>query len=129
MPTRAPRNCNKAGCRQLNQRGTSYCVGHQAEAEAGRRAYDARRPSARHRLYDSRWDKARKGYLAKHPLCVHCLAEDVTTAANEVDHIIPHRGDKVLFWDRNNWQSLCKTHHSRKTATEDSGFARRGPRI
>jgi len=57
-------------------------------------------------------------------------------AATEVDHIKPHKlkqaidgGDPVaiataqsLFWNRRNWQGLCKTHHSRKTASEDGGF-------
>lgn len=44
--------------------------------------------------------------------------------ANVVDHIKPHRGDKVLFWDSANWQPLCKECHDRKTATEDGGFGR-----
>ena len=43
-----------------------------------------------------------------------------------VDHIIPHKGDKVLFWDRSNWQPLCKTCHDTKTAREDGGFGRHG---
>jgi 5-methylcytosine-specific restriction endonuclease McrA len=29
-----------------------------------------------------------------------------------VDHIIPHRGDDRLFWDRSNWQALCAHHHN-----------------
>jgi 5-methylcytosine-specific restriction endonuclease McrA len=29
-----------------------------------------------------------------------------------VDHIQPHRGDQRLFWDRRNWQPLCRTCHS-----------------
>ena len=37
-----------------------------------------------------------------------------------VDHIVPHRGDSNLFWDRNNWQPLCKPCHDRKTGREDS---------
>ena len=37
----------------------------------------------------------------------------------DVDHIIPHRGDQKLFWDRNNWQALCKPCHDRKTGKED----------
>lgn len=58
-----------------------------------------------------------------HPLCVHCLKQGRTEAATVVDHIIPHCGDMVLFWDSaNNWQSLCKTHHDVKTASEDGGF-------
>ncbi|WP_328203649.1 hypothetical protein [Brevibacillus nitrificans] len=43
-------------------------------------------------------------------------------AATVVDHIIPHKGDKELFWDQKNWQGLCDSHHSRKTAKEDGGF-------
>jgi 5-methylcytosine-specific restriction protein A len=38
------------------------------------------------------------------------------------DHIIPHRGDKRLFWDANNWQALCLSCHGAKTAREDGGF-------
>ena len=89
-----------------------------------KRAYDNHRESSHKRGYGKRWQAARKGWIAKNPLCVMCLTEGRTTAAAEVDHIIPHRGDMKLFWDRKNWQSLCKTHHSRKTATEDSTFAR-----
>ena len=36
-----------------------------------------------------------------------------------LDHIIPHRGDQKLFWDRSNWQPLCEHHHNVKTMTED----------
>jgi 5-methylcytosine-specific restriction protein A len=38
--------------------------------------------------------------------------------ATEVDHIIPHKGDMKLFWDSDNWQGLCKSCHSKKTAKE-----------
>lgn len=74
------------------------------------------RGSSTARGYDHRWRRARKRYLAKNPLCVHCEAEGIYTAANEVDHVIPHRGDQALFWDESNWQALCKPHHSAKTA-------------
>jgi 5-methylcytosine-specific restriction protein A len=48
----------------------------------------------------------------------------VVRAANVVDHIVPHKGDQALFWDKNNWQSLCKPHHDAKTAREDGGWGR-----
>lgn len=80
------------------------------------------RESANQRGYTYRWQKARAGWLRAHPLCVHCEQEGKVRAGNEVDHIIPHRGDMDLFWDNSNWQTLCKTHHSIKTATEDGGF-------
>ncbi|WP_233882799.1 HNH endonuclease [Brevibacillus laterosporus] len=43
------------------------------------------------------------------------------TGATVVDHIVPHKGDKTLFWDRKNWQPLCEQCHNRKTAREDRG--------
>jgi 5-methylcytosine-specific restriction enzyme A len=42
-----------------------------------------------------------------------------------VDHIIPHRGDMTLFWNRKNWQAMSKTCHDKKTATQDGGFGQR----
>lgn len=42
-----------------------------------------------------------------------------------VDHVIPHRGDDVLFWDESNWQALCKScHDSHKRRQENSGSLR-----
>jgi 5-methylcytosine-specific restriction protein A len=35
-----------------------------------------------------------------------------------VDHIVPHRGDPVLFWDEGNWAAMCKPCHDGKTARE-----------
>jgi 5-methylcytosine-specific restriction protein A len=33
-----------------------------------------------------------------------------------VDHVIPHKGDRALFWDEaNNWQALCARCHALKT--------------
>lgn len=86
---------------------------------------DRYRGSRHERGYDSRWDKARLTYLRHHPLCVHCERDGRTEAATVVDHIIPHRGDKKMFWDKTNWQPLCKRHHDVKTASEDGGFGNR----
>ena len=47
-----------------------------------------------------------------------CLAAGRQTPANEVDHIIPHCGNIELFWDKENYQSLCKRCHSSKTFYE-----------
>lgn len=74
------------------------------------------------KIYNNRWRKASKAYLKDNPLCVHCKKEDRLTPATEVDHIIPHGGDMKRFWDKSNWQSLCKKCHSKKTALEDGGF-------
>ena len=55
--------------------------------------------------------------IADHPLCAKCRENGKLTPATVVDHIIPHRGDPVLFWDRSNWQPLCKDCHDRKTGS------------
>lgn len=86
------------------------------------RAADAARPNAYRRGYGRRWAAARVAWLQASPLCVVCAAAGRTTAASVVDHIRPHRGDPALFWDRDNWQSLCAECHNRKTATQDGGF-------
>ena len=77
------------------------------------------RQSAQQRGYTSAWHKARSVYLKQHPLCAMCAKAGRTRAASVVDHITPHKGDQVLFWDRNNWQPLCyRCHNSTKQAQE-----------
>ncbi len=111
------------GCTELVTEG-SYCDKHKKVAVQYR---EENRKTAAERGYDSRWRKAREGYLKAHPLCVLCESEGEYVAATVVDHIIPHKGDKKLFWNRKNWQSLCKRHHDIKTAREDGGFGNRRP--
>jgi 5-methylcytosine-specific restriction endonuclease McrA len=76
---------------------------------------DRGRPNANARGYTYQWSKAAKAFLALYPLCAECMRHCITAAATVVDHIIPHRGDKKLFWSRSNWQSLCKPCHDSKT--------------
>jgi len=50
------------------------------------------------------------------------VARAEVVAATVVDHITPHRGDMTLFWDKSNWQSLCKRcHDSHKQRLEKGG--------
>lgn len=100
---------------------TGYCEAHKPEEH---QRYDQYRESAAKRGYDSKWRKAREGWLKKHPLCVECERNGIIKTATVVDHIEAHKGDKVKFWDRNNWQSLCEKHHNKKTVREDGGFGR-----
>jgi len=122
MPFAAKQPC-KAGCGALVSRG--YC-----EACAPRHKAQEQRPTAAARGYGRRWRIASKAYLRAHPIAVDYFGEHdgKVYLAEVVDHIIPHRGDMKLFWDSNNWQGLTKADHDRKTATEDSSFARaKGP--
>ncbi|NOG53131.1 MAG: HNH endonuclease [Planctomycetes bacterium] len=74
-------------------------------------------PAAAARGYDRTWRRLRRMYLARHPLCEHCLRYDDVTPATEVDHIVSLRdgGERL---DVNNLQSLCRACHARKTAQE-----------
>jgi hypothetical protein len=73
------------------------------------------------RMYDStRWRRARTVFLADNPLCNKCLQSGRDTASTVVDHITPHAGDAVRFWDRDNWQALCATCHSGVKRIEDN---------
>lgn len=86
-----------------------------------KRAADRRRPGRHARGYTNEWARASRAFLDEHPLCGRCLARGRRAASVVTDHRIPHRGDPVRFWDRSNWQALCKRCHDRKTATEDRG--------
>lgn len=110
--------CRKQGCQNLTDSG--YCEQHTSEQHN----YDKYRGSATERGYDAKWRKARLRFLKQRPLCKHCQDEGQLTAATVVDHVIPHKGNKGLFWSEHNWQSLCKRHHDIKTATKDGGFGR-----
>ena len=73
------------------------------------------------RLYDSvHWRKARKAYLAQHPLCVMCAEAGHDTPATVVDHIEPHNEDYQKFWDSENWQPLCSQCHNSIKSLQDS---------
>ena len=77
------------------------------------------RAHARESGYGSKWQRERRKFLDSNPFCEKCYEEGHLTKATVVDHIKPHRGDQKLFWDRGNWQALCKRCHDRKTLTED----------
>ena len=113
MPTRPKVPCRHPGCAALVEPGTKYCEKHKT-------LHPEEIRSAGSRGYNRAWQKASKQFLAAHPLCTMCMKEGRYTKATVVDHIIPHRGDEELFWDRSNWQSLCKRHHDLKTGNEDS---------
>jgi 5-methylcytosine-specific restriction protein A len=87
-------------------------------AAAVKRELERQRPSAARRGYGPRWRRARAAYLARHPLCVRCREVGRLEPATVVDHVVPHRGDPVLFWGETNWAALCKRCHDRKTARD-----------
>lgn len=110
MPWKNPHPCSAPGCGNLTQR--RFCDKHAT-------SHERQRGSAASRGYGHRWRVYREGYLRAHPFCVLCEREQIVEASTVVDHEVPHRGDYVLMWDPKNHQALCKTHHDRKTATDD----------
>ena len=78
------------------------------------------------RGYGGKWQRYRLKFLERNVLCAMCHAQGKVTEATVVDHIVDHRGNQALFWDRANHQALCKPCHSVKTAAEGVGTARRG---
>lgn len=114
MPFAPRRPCTWPGCGKLTD--TGRCEQHRKQE---RKEIDKRRGTAAKRGYDAKWKVARDWYLRNHPLCVMCHSAGMIVAATVVDHIKAHKGDKALFWDRDNWQALCKRCHDSKTARED----------
>jgi 5-methylcytosine-specific restriction protein A len=50
------------------------------------------------------------------PVMSQCYDQGIVTPAYQVDHVVPHRGDAALFWDQDNWQSLCAQCGNTKSA-------------
>lgn len=103
----APRLCEHKGCKNLCT-GGRYCPVHKPK-----RKDPQGRPNSNARGYGGAWRKARLLFLKLHPVCVVC-----GQPATDVDHIIPHKGDKKLFWAVDNLQPLCHSCHSKKTSRE-----------
>lgn len=116
MATAAPRPCAEPGCPSVVEAGEDRCPTHARVQRLRERSVRTGSSSP----YNSRWQKARAGFLAKHSVCEQCGAP-----ATVLDHITPHRGDWRLFWARENWSAKCKPCHDRKTALEDGrwGYA------
>lgn len=116
--------CTAAGCDDLAIEGQAHCEDHAARASARTAARRAQAQQSDHaqahrQLYKLKgWIAGRLRYLRRNPLCVDCAELGAVEPATEVDHIEPHKGDRAKFFDRSNWQALCKSCHSRKTARE-----------
>lgn len=105
MPLSPKRICNRCG---QATRGRCECAPKVME----------QRKSARERGYTTQWDKARKGFLSRHPICSECQWHKRIVPATVVDHKLPHKGDMELFWISEWWQPLCSLCHARKTDRE-----------
>jgi 5-methylcytosine-specific restriction protein A len=118
MPSAPKKPCAQPGCHNLVDVGfCDKCKSNPALAHE--------RKSANERGYTYRWQKLAKAYLRLHPFAVDVFGTHEpgrVYVAEVVDHIIPHKGDQILFWSVSNLQGLTAADHSRKTALEDGGF-------
>ena len=106
MPFAAQRPCNGSPTchRPATYRGR--CQEHARTQEKARYNADTRKWYC-----TTDWAILRQAVLADDPICVMCKIAPST----DVDHKVPHRGNYILFWDRDNLQGLCKSCHSAKT--------------
>ena len=104
--------CAHPGCSAKVKRG--HCPEH-TKAQQKRDRWE--RGTSAQRGYDARWRKVRDRKLKVEPLCEPCQANGRTTAASEVDHIVPlNDGGARLAW--RNLQSICRECHASKTWAE-----------
>lgn len=115
MPKKPNKPCRHQGCNKLIDPKEMYCEEHKPLHPEAKRS----RPSSSSRGYGSKWRKESKRFLATHPFCERCKKDGRLVPATVVDHIVPHRGDRLLFWNYSNWQALCKCCHDKKTMQED----------
>ena len=117
--------CKRAGCVNL-VRGGGYCDAHRTASRRSMRnagVQERKESAAWHYLYSTRrWLEMRARQLLIEPFCRECAKAGERRRATDVDHIVPHRGDKSLFYDKGNLQSLCHSCHSRKTRRELGGL-------
>jgi 5-methylcytosine-specific restriction protein A len=66
------------------------------------------------------WKARRAAQLFEHPTCRMCEATGRLVSANVADHVIPHKGDEVLFW-HGELQSLCQPCHDAGKARQERG--------
>lgn len=116
------RFCAHAGCTQIVNIDQRYCTAHQSEHERAQKEaekqYDRHRGSPSKRGYDDKWERLRNYKLSVDPLCEDCLENQPKrfTPATEVHHMQKVAEHPELRLVLSNLRSLCKRHHSIRTA-------------
>lgn len=102
--------CAEPGCPSLTD--TTRCDQHR---KAKRKAEDRRRPNARARGYNKRWERTRANMLNAQP---YCQCGQPATDVHHLDGLGPTgpRGHDYM-----NLKAMCHSCHSKVTATEQQG--------
>jgi 5-methylcytosine-specific restriction protein A len=112
--------CAKAGCSKTTK--GRFCDEHKRQYWADKEKGRATRTE---RGYDYTWQKFRKSYLERNPLCVFCKEQGFLVSASEVDHIKSLADYPELKYDEINLRPLCKPCHSKRTWHEQ-GIGKNG---
>lgn len=102
---RAPKVCTTKGCTASAHHPHSKCEEHRLSAQ---RDNDRRRPGARERGYDSKWERFAKAYLEVHRTCSVCGGP-----ARVVDHIDGRGPLGPRGYDEANLRPACRPCHAR----------------
>lgn len=60
------------------------------------------------RYHSSRWTNESREFRRLNPLCVNCQKKGIIKASEVTDHVVPV-SIHPNFWDKTNWQALCKS--------------------
>jgi 5-methylcytosine-specific restriction protein A len=112
MPEGAHRECSHPTCREYATHG-GFCAAHNARTARPEFLSADRTVNPT----GARFRRLRHSFLVRHPVCNMCKREESTI----LDHVIPHRGIALLFWNQRNWQGLCVHCHAVKTHREVLG--------
>ena len=122
------RLCQFSGCNDMAESGHIYCEKHLVESQKKRQEWlknnNKKKPfenATRSNNYNNaQWRALRNEVLKRDNYqCCQCGASAGESGYPlEVHHIISPKGNKELFYDKNNCVTLCKTCHARITQQE-----------
>ena len=124
------KGCAEPTCTLATARGSRWCENHQTDNYEIRRERDRKQNPSLKWYGLAIWGKVKTAFRSAFPerafLCQNIEnGVQCRELATEIDHVIPHKGNWLLFLggvNYENLQGLCKVHHSQKTAREDGGF-------
>jgi 5-methylcytosine-specific restriction endonuclease McrA len=90
---------------------------------SSRARYDAERGNERERGYTARWTDASAKFRIANPLCHGCKALGIVEPSRVTDHVLPHKGNMIVFWDTSKWQPACYWHHDAVKKMQEVSFA------
>ena len=111
VPKKPRKPCRFSGCPELTE--NKYCDKHRKLESSYYNKYK-RNPNT-YKRYGNRWRKIRQLYIKEHPVCELCERKNILRPVEEVHHVIPL--SKGGSHHKDNLMSLCKSCHSKITAT------------